>query len=219
MTELQFLSWVRGPALQIATVLFLFGIIWRLIEIYALGRKPNLAEPRYVPGASGWHTLYRRFIPPEGMFAASPITYIGGYVFHIGIGLIFFFFDPHLGLIKELLGFSWTALPSPVIDFVTVVTLVTMIVVLANRIKCPVKRFLSGCDAYFSWGITFLPLITGYLAANHLLLSYPTMLALHIFSAELLLIAIPFSNLFHIFTVWPSRWFNGAINGQRGVPV
>jgi len=219
MNELQFLFWVRGPALQISATLFLIGIMWRLIEIYSLRYHPNFAEPRRVPGASGWHTLYRRFFPPEGMFEASPITYIGGYIFHIGLAIIIFLFDPHLGLIKEFIGISWNALPSPIIDFVTVVTLVAMVTVLANRLKCPVKRFLSGGQEYFSWVVTFLPVLTGYLAANHLLFSYTTTLALHILSAELLLISIPFSNLLHIFTVWPSRWFNGAVNGQRGVPV
>ena len=219
MTELQFLSWVRGPGLQIAVTFFLMGITWRLIEILTLGRKRNLSEPRHVAGASGWHTLYRRFVPPEGMLQISPITYIGGYIFHIGLAMIIFFFDPHLRLIKELTSLSWSSLPSPIIDLITVVTLVAMVVVLVNRIKCPVKRFLSRFGDYFAWLVTFLPVLTGYLAAHHLLFSYTVMLALHILSAELLLIVIPFSNLLHVATVWSSRWFNGKINGHRGVPV
>ncbi|CAK0752324.1 conserved membrane hypothetical protein [Gammaproteobacteria bacterium] len=219
MNELQFLSWVRGTGLQIAVTFFLMGMTWRLIEIYTLGRKVSLAESRHVSGASGWHTIYRRFLPPKGMFQSSPITYAGGYVFHIGLAVVFFLFAPHIKLIQDITGFSWSALPSRIIDMVTVITLAAMVVVIADRIKCPTKRFLSGFSEYFAWIITFLPVLTGYLAANHLLFPYTSMFALHILSVELLLIMIPFTNLVHVATVWPSRWFNGDVNGHRGVPV
>ncbi|CAK0771613.1 putative Protein DVU_0532 [Gammaproteobacteria bacterium] len=219
MNELLFLSWVRGTGLQIAVTLFLMGTVWRLIEIYTLGRKPNLAEPRHIAGASGWHTLYRRFMAPEGMFQTSPITYIGGYVFHIGLAIVFFLFGPHIKLIRELTGLSWAPFPSSVIDLVTVITLAAMVIVLVDRFRHPVKRFLSGFEDYFTWTVTFLPILTGYFAVKHLLFPYPTLLALHIFSVELLLVMIPFTKLFHSVTLWPSRWFNGDINGRRGVPV
>lgn len=219
MHELEFLSWVRGSCLQTAVMIFLLGTVWRVFEIYTLGRKPNFAAPRRVAGASGWHTLYRRFIAPEGMFQTSPVTYIGGYVFHIGLAVIVLLFAPHLKLVHEIIGFSWTPLPSSIIDLVAVVTLVAMGIMLVDRIRSSVKRFLSGFQDYFTWIITFLPVLTGYLAAKHLLFPYTTMLALHILSAELLLVFIPFTKLFHSVTVWPSRWFNGDTNGRKGIPV
>jgi nitrate reductase gamma subunit len=45
------------------------------------------------------------------------------------------------------------------------------------------------------------------------------MLALHILSVEILLIVLPFSKLFHAFTLWGSRYYNGAVNGHKGVAV
>jgi nitrate reductase gamma subunit len=219
MNELQFLTWVRGPGLDIAVAVFLLGTVWRLIEIYSLGRKKDLSAPRLTPGASGWHTLLRRSLPPEGMFKTSPVTYVGGYVFHIGLALIVFLFAPHIKLIEGLLGVSWPGLPSQVIDLVTVVTLAAMVVVLADRIKRPVKRFLSGFEDWFTWAVTFLPVLTGWLAVQHLLLPYTTMLALHILSVEVLLVVLPFTKLFHAFTVFGSRWYNGTVNGHKGVPV
>lgn len=219
MNELQLLSWARSTGLQSAVIIFIVGMIWRLIEIYTINYKTNLAPARNVSCASGWHTILRRFLPPQGMFQTSPVTYIGGYVFHIGFIIIFFLFTPHVDLIEEITGLKWLTLPSPIIDLVTVITLVAMIAVLINRLKCPVKRFLSGFSEYLSWTVTFLPLLTGYLAAHHLMFSYTMILTLHILSVELLLIMIPFSNLLHIVTTLPSRWFNGNLNGQRGVSV
>ena len=46
MTEIELLSWARGPGLQIATVIFDAGVVIRLFEILVLGRKANLAEAK-----------------------------------------------------------------------------------------------------------------------------------------------------------------------------
>lgn len=219
MNEIQFLTWVRGTGLNIALGLFVLGLLWRLIEIYSLGRKKDLAPARNAPGASGWHTIARRSVPPPGMLKRSPVSYVGGYIFHVGLLIVVFFFAPHIKLVQSLVGISWPGLPSQVIDAAAVVTLATMVLVLADRINKPVKRYLSTFEDYFAWALTFLPVLTGYLAVKHMVLPYTTMLALHILSVELLLIALPFTKLIHVFTLIPSRWYNGDINGKRGVPV
>ncbi len=219
MNEMQFLTWVRGTGLNIAVGIFLLGVLWRLIEIYGLGRKKDLSAPRHVSGASGLNTVFRRSLPPEGMLKTSPVTYIGGYTFHIGLAIVVFLFAPHIKLIESLVGVSWPGLPSQFIDLVAVITIAAMVVVLADRINRPVKRYLSTFGDWFTWLVTFLPLLTGWLAVRHLLLPYTSMLALHILSVEILLIVLPFTKLFHAFTVFGSRWYNGAVNGHKGVAV
>lgn len=219
MNEMQFLTWVRGTGLNIAVGIFLLGVVWRLIEIYSLGRKKDLAAPRHVAGASGWHTVFRRSVPPPGMVKRSPVSYIGGYTFHIGLAIVVVFFAPHIKLIQSLTALSWPSLPSQFVDLAAVVTLAAMVVVLADRLNKPVKRYLSTFEDWFTWLVTFLPVLTGWLAVRHLLLPYTTMLALHILSVEILLIVLPFTKLFHAFTLWGSRYYNGAVNGHKGVAV
>jgi nitrate reductase gamma subunit len=219
MTEMQLLTWARGTGFDLAVSIFILGVVWRLIEIYSLGRKKDLAAPRQAAGASGWHTMYRRSVPPEGMTKKSPATYIGGYVFHIGLAIVVFLFAPHIKLIQGLTGLHWPGLPSQFVDLVAVVTIAAMVVVLVDRINRPVKRYLSTFEDWFTWTLTFLPVLTGWLAVRHLLLPYTTMLAIHILSVELLLVFLPFTKLFHAFTVWGSRWFNGTVNGHKGIPV
>ena len=90
---------------------------------------------------------------------------------------------------------------------------------LVDRINKPVQRFLSTFEDWFTWAVTFLPVLTGWMAVQHLLLPYTTMLALHILSVEILLIVLPFSKLFHAFTLFGSRWYNGSANARKGVPV
>lgn len=219
MNDLQFLTWVRGTGLNIAIGIFLLGVFWRLFEVYSLGRSKDLAAPRHVPGASGWHTILRRSLPPPGMLQRSPVSYIGGYIFHFGLAIVVFLFAQHILLIRNLTGLSWPGLPSQFVNLVAVVTMAAMLVMLADRINKPVKRFLSTFEDWFTWALTFLPLLTGWMATQHLLLPYTLMLALHILSVELLLIFLPFTKLFHAFTLFGSRWYNGQVNGHKGVPV
>lgn len=219
MNDLQFLTWVRGPGLNIALGIFLLGVLWRLFEVYSLGRKQDLSVPRHTPGASGLHTVFRRSLPPPGMLKRSPVSYIGGYVFHLGLAIIVFLFAPHILLVKNAIGLSWPGLPSQFVDMVTVVTLATMVVVLVDRINKPAKRFLSTFEDWFTWAVTFAPVLTGWMAVHHILLPYTLMLALHILSVEILLIVLPFTKLFHAFTLFGSRWYNGRVNAHKGVPV
>jgi nitrate reductase gamma subunit len=219
MNDLAFLTWVRGTGLDIALSVFVFGVLWRLIEIYGLGAKKDLAEPRHADGASGWHTIWRRSFPQKEAMRKSPVTYIGGMVFHIGLAIVVFLFAPHILLVKGIVGFGWPGLPSQIIDLVAVLTMAAMILVLVDRLIKPVKRFLSTKADYITWALTFLPLLTGWLAVQHLLLPYTLMLALHILSVEILLIVLPFSKLFHAFTTFGSRWYNGEVNGHKGVAV
>lgn len=219
MNDLQFLTWVRGPGLDIAVGIFLLGVLWRLIEIYSLGRRKDLAAPRHAAGASGLHTVFRRSMPPQGMLKRSPVSYIGGYIFHIGLAIIVFLFAPHILLVTNLTGLSWPGLPSRIVDLVAVVTMAAMVVMLVDRINKPVKRFLSTFEDWFTWTVTFLPVLTGWMAVQHMLLPYTTMLALHILSVEILLVVLPFTKLFHAFTLFGSRWYNGRVNAHKGVPV
>jgi nitrate reductase gamma subunit len=214
-----FLTWVRSTGLDIAIGIFVLGTLWRLFEIYTLGRKTDLAVPRHRAGASGLHTMFRRSVPPPGMFKRSPISYVGGYVFHIGLAIVVILFAPHIKLIQSLIGLSWPSLPSQFIDATAVVTLAALLLMLVDRINNPAKRFLSTFGDYASWTLTFLPVLTGLLATKHLLFSYTWMLALHILSVELLLIFIPFTKLIHVFTLWGSRWYNGDVNAKKGVAV
>ena len=211
-----FLLWVRGPGLVIATVVLVFGVILRLVEIVGLGRRPDLARARG-RRFTGWGTILSRSLPRPEVFHRSVLTYIGGYVFHLGFFIVLLFLAPHIRLLEGVFGFAWPALPTSVIDAVTVVTLVALVVVLVHRLADPVKRFLSTPGDYVAWALTFLPVFTGYLAYHHLLFRYETLLGLHILSVELLMVALPFTKLVHTVTLFVARWYTGEAYGRRGV--
>jgi nitrate reductase gamma subunit len=217
MTETEFLLWVRGPAFQIATAILVLGIIVRILEILILGRKADLAEARGSTLAGGLRTIITRSVPDSGTFKRSTFTVVAGYVFHIGLFVTILLFAPHILVIDAVLGVSWPALPTPVVDATAVITIIALVAVLVHRIKDPVLRFLSRFQDYFVWFLTIFPLITGYVAFHRIGLPPPTLIAIHILSVELLMVAFPFTKLAHAFTLFMARWYNGAIAGYRGV--
>lgn len=217
MNGTDFLLWARGPGFQIAVAIFLLGITFHLVEIFMLGRKRSLSEPRSGEWGPGLRAVAWRMLPERSTFKREPITITAGYIFHIGFFVTLLFFVPHIELFHEWLGLRWPGLPPRLVDIVAAVTIVTLVVVLIHRLANPVRRFLSGPEDYLTWAVTLLPLITGYLVAHRLALPYNALLALHILSVELLMVVFPFTKLMHAFTLFSARWYNGAIAGRRGV--
>lgn len=217
MTETELLLWVRGPALQIATVIFVFGIVVRILEILVLGRKPDLAEARGSAVTGGLRTIFSRSAPDRGTLQRSTFNVVAGYTFHIGLFITIFMFAPHILLVRDVFGVSWPALPTPVIDAVTIVTIITLLAVLLHRISSRVMRFLSRFQDYLVWLVTILPLVTGYIAFHRIGLTPPLLIAIHILSVELLMVVFPFTKLVHTFTLLIARYYNGSISGYRGV--
>lgn len=211
------LLWARGPGLTLALGWMVFGLLLRLGEILFLGHRPDLAPAKGSAAQEGARCLVSRFLPLPGLLVQAPVTVVGGYLFHVGYFVALFLFFPHLVVVRELLGFDWPAAPNVVVDAATVIALGAMVALLVSRLTDPVKRFLSGFEDYLVWGVTFLPLLTGYLAYHHLLAPYPLMLALHLLSAELLLVLLPFTKLVHTVTVFLARWYTGAAFGRKGV--
>jgi len=217
MSEAELLIWIRGPALQAATVIFLLGVVVRVLEILVLGRKPDLAEPRGSAVAGGLRTLFARSFPDRGTLQRSTFNLVAGYIFHTGIFIALFFFAPHILLFHEVLGLSWPSLPTQVIDATTVVTIIALLAVLVHRVAHRVMRYLSRFQDYLVWLVTILPMVTGYLAFHRIGLAPQYLIALHIASVELLMVVFPFTKLMHAFTLFISRYYNGAMAGYKGV--
>jgi len=214
---MEFLLWVRGPAFDVAVTIFVLGILLRLLEIFLLGRKTNYAVPRGGEWGPGFRTLVTRSVADAGTFQRAPFNVIVGWVWHVGFLVALLLFVPHVELIKSILGFGWPVLPNPVVDAISAVTMVALVAVLIHRLTHPVKKYLSSFEDYLVWAVTLLPLLTGYLAYHRVINPYPLALGLHILTAEILLIVLPFTKLMHIFTSFIARWYNGAIFGRKGV--
>ena len=217
MNEIELLSWLRGPGLQISVLLFVMGLIFRTVQNLTIGMNKNLAEPKGSYFAPGVATIVRRSLFHPGTTHRGYFTMIAGYTFHIGFLLTLFFLQQHVMLFKSIIGFGWPSLPPSIVDMLALVSIAALIAVLLHRILDPVLRQLTDYQDYLAWFLTVAPLVTGYLAMHPVATSYQTALILHLASAELLLVVIPFTKLSHMVTIFISRWYNGALAGYKGV--
>ena len=224
------LDFARGPALAVAIAVFLLGTAWRLYGVLRLPRAPDLSPAREgAPSnaASIWHANLRAMWPRKEFSASTRFVTLNGYVFHIGLALVFLGYAPHIAFIHRITGLSWPALPDYVMYVAAAATIVSLLLALGMRIGSPVRKQISTSDDMITWTITFLPLITGMavtmepsasVLAREVVL-YRTPLAIHLLSLELLLIWFPFGKLMHAVLFAFSRGATGVRFGHRGVKV
>jgi len=216
---LELLDFARGPALQVALAVFVLGILWRLASLLLLPRTRDRSAGK--PGArpaflAATREIVRRTAPDQAFGRNSLVALANGYVFHIGLLIVVVGFAPHIVFFRDLLGLSWPGLPNNVIFAAGVITVASMLVALMRRFLNPVQRLISTADDYFSWLVTFLPVLTGLLANSHLWVRYETMLAIHLLSVELFLIWLPFGKLMHLALVFVTRSQIGTHLAHRG---
>jgi len=219
---MELLEFARGPALQFAITIFVAGVVFRVVSLFMMWRTRDSSEgsSRERPVViAALREIIRRLWPQAAYKERTMFALINGYVLHVGLALCVFFLMPHILFIKDLFGISWGALPNNVIYAIGVITVGSMIAALVMRYANPAQRIISTFDDWFSWLVTFLPLITGLIASSHLGARYETLLGLHILSVALLLIWLPFGKLMHFFLVFVTRSQTGAHLSHRGAQL
>lgn len=219
---MELLEFARGPAIQFAIGVFVFGVMFRLFSLFLMfrTRDSSVGSASEKPVAvAAFREIIRRLWPQSAYTQRTLFGLMNGYLMHIGLALVVFFLQPHILFFKDLLGLSWPSLPNNLLFGVAVVTIASMIAALVMRLVNPAQRIISTLDDYFSWLVTLLPLVTGILASSHLGARYETLLALHILSVALLLIWLPFGKLAHFFLVFITRSQTGAHLSHRGAQL
>jgi nitrate reductase gamma subunit len=219
---MELLEFARGPALTFAIAVFIGGIIFRLVSLLLMWRTKDSSagRDREKPVVvAAVREIIRRLWPQSAYKQRTMFALVNGYVFHIGLALIVFFLLPHIVFFQDLLGLSWPHLPNNLVYAISIVTMVSLIASLVMRYANPAQRIISTFDDWFSWLVTFLPVLTGVLAASHLGARYETLLALHLLSVSLLLIWFPFGKLMHAGLVFITRSQTGAHLSHRGAQL
>ena len=215
------LQFARGPAFHVAIVIFVFGIVWRLVGILLLRRSHDysLARSGGLIGG-GLHSMVMRSLPPHELEKHIVFQHASGYAWHIAYFGAFLLFGPHLPFIRQFLGFTWPNLPNTWVLALAAIALALLLVLLIRRMVNPVLKVISSLDDYISVVVTMLPLITGISANAHLQLfgvRYEQLLGLHVLSVCALLIWFPFGKLMHLFLTFPARFQAGVLLQRKGV--
>ena len=217
------LQFSRGPFFLVALLIFIGGMLYRLVSVLMLGWQRDRVPARgsklggvvrsYLKGI-----LILPFIPwVKQTFGRNAITFLAGGLFHFGLFAVIFLGTPHMLVWKSLLGFGWPTLPLPITDWLAAVAIVALIALAINRLVHPVLKLLTGPAEWLNWLVVFLPMVTGYIMTHHLWFSYEVLFSLHMITVNVLLIWIPFSRISHFMFYFFSRTIHGAEFGKRAV--
>jgi nitrate reductase gamma subunit len=215
------LEFARGPAFQVAVVVFAFGVCWRLAGIFLMYRRFDRSQPRQrALIAGGVRAIVMRSIPPHELEKKIVFQHVSGYAWHLAYFASLLLFAPHIPFFKQFLGFGWPTLPNTVALLSGAIALAILVALLWRRATRPVLRRLSTLDDYLSILLTLLPLVTGFMTYARILplgLRYESMLGLHVLSICALLVWFPFGKLMHLFLAFPARFQAGVLLRRKGV--
>jgi nitrate reductase gamma subunit len=195
------LAIARGPLLTFAFAVFFLGLLRQVgLTAAELVRAYRQAGDRTIPvgpllrRSLGWlfpvNALRGRRAPHTAASAA----------FHLGILLVPIFLDGHVQLIRRGLGLIWPALPSAAADLLALTTLAALVALLLLRLTDSAARALSGVQDWLLLVVCVVIFLSGFAVAHPVLnpLPYSLTYLIHLLSAELLLVLVPFSKLVHI---------------------
>lgn len=225
MTWTDLLAFARGPLFEAALLVFIAGMIYRLVRVIFLGWSPDRVKSKGSK-AGGVVMAYLKsiliwpFIPwVKNTFKKNPLIYIAGGLFHLGLFVVLILGTAHMLVWKSLLGFGWKTLPLPIVDWMAAVTICALVVLFINRLINPVLKLISGPAEWLNLLFVFLPMITGYALTHHLFFRYEVLFSIHMLCADFLLIWIPFSRISHFIFYFFSKTIHGEEFGKRGVKV
>ena len=221
---MDFYSFVEGPLLWIAFLTFFIGTLLRAALFFFVSRKSDRIIYQYFSWKYVLATIGRWLLPINKDVAKNPVFTIAAYIFHICLIVVPVWFYGHIMLWEESrFGWSWASIPDGLADWMTLIFLAIALFFFLRRIISADIRLISTVSDYLLLIVTALPFMTGYFTTHGTLDSIgflgDNMLLIHMLSAELMLILIPFTKLSHYVLFFFSRGATGIEFGRRGYSV
>jgi nitrate reductase gamma subunit len=204
----------RGPLMWAATVIFLAGIIYRLVQLYLLTRKKKRVLYSAAPVKPKDRTPEERKMDliiafKHSLLGTHPIMAIISTIFHSFIFIIPLFLLGHNLLLYESWGLSLFSLPDWLCDTLTAIFILIGLFFLLRRLIVPQVRIISTAYDYLVLGITVAPFVSGFFA-YHQWFDYKTVITIHMLVGELMLMVIPFTKIGHMVFFFFVRIFIGS---------
>jgi len=208
-------DFIRGPLMWAALVIFVGGLIFRIIQMFQLSKKKERIF--FTSTSSGEEQRGGDYSPEErklrwlvsfsnSIMGNYPILTIITTIFHICLFITPVFLLGHNLFLYESWKIKFFSLPESLTDIMTIIFLLCAIFFILRRIIVPRLRAISSFNDFLLLFITIAPFLTGYLAYHQCFFNYKTMLTLHILAGEIMLMAITFTKLGHIIFFFFTRF-------------
>ncbi|TVR00265.1 MAG: nitrate reductase [Desulfovibrionales bacterium] len=205
-----------GPMVWLAFTICITGLAYRLIRY----RRKAVAAKKGLPGdfRTTWavRSMLYYLLPLNRTAKSSPWSTVAGFALHIPLLVVAFFLSAHVIMLEQSWGVAWPTIPDVWADVLTIIALAALGFLALKRLLHPALRGLTEPKDLLVLLLVALPLLTG-LAAHRQWGDYPLMLTLHVLSANILLMLIPFTKLSHMALFFVSRAATGSDFGKRQV--
>ncbi|MFH1738585.1 MAG: hypothetical protein ABIH23_06220 [bacterium] len=194
------LEFARGPLFRLALALCVLGLARNvLLTVWAIGRTYLRAADKDLPfKAIAERTI--RWIIPFRLSVKNRFFYsICSILFHVGLILVPIFLFAHIRLWEAAIGIGWFALPRTLADILTIVTVITGIILFMGRLGSSASRAISHFQDILWPPSLIVPFLSGFLCAHPSWcpINYHWMMLVHVLSAELILVFMPFTKIAH----------------------
>jgi nitrate reductase gamma subunit len=195
------LPFVRGP-LFIATFLFMALGLARLvvIELLEMAGAWTRMRDKNIPWSQNLKAFVAWLFPVRFLPRIRPVMSFISFLFHVGLILVPVFLAEHVRLWERGIGFAWPSVGRGLADFLTLLTMTTCLALLGMRILHAPTRAISGFSDYALLIVIFIPFASGYAMVHPqwLFLDWNVMMLIHVLSAELVFVLMPFTKLSHV---------------------
>lgn len=197
----------RGPLVWAALIVFIAGSAVQIYRIWELTAAAKSVEnvPRPLK-----KDVKRHKLPPAvrlrlSIVGTSPAVIIVTAIFHLCLIITPLFVLGHNILIDNAWGLSLFSFPEGFADRLTLLVVAGAGYLLLRRIFLERVRIITTFRDYLLLGLATGPFITGTLA-YHQIFDYKVVVTLHMLCGELMLMAIPFTGLVHMFFFFVFRF-------------
>lgn len=206
----EYYSLATGPLAWCAFLVFIFGSAWRFYSLWQLAKKKDGAVFEYMSYKFALRSIAHWLVPfGTRNMKLNPAMTIVTFIFHISLFLTPVFVLGHVVLWKENFNVSWFTLPNMLADMMTIFVIGSSAFFLWRRVKLPDVKYLTTPVDFIILFIVAAPFVTGFWV-YHQLPGFAIMTIFHIISGEIMLVAIPFTKLFHMVLFPFTRGYIGS---------
>jgi len=194
----------------LAFCIFAGGMVFRITAMVGLARQKDRVVFDYMNTRYALRSILHWMVPFAGVnMRKHPVMTLVAFVFHLSVLATPLFLCAHILLVKASWNLSWWFLPDGVADVMTACVVAACGFFLCRRMLLPDVRYLTTASDLFLLALVASPFISGFWAC-HQWPGYPVVMMAHMLSGEILLAAIPFTRLIHMFFFPFTRGYMGS---------
>lgn len=194
------IDFARGPLFRFCFTIMSLGLLRAmLLDIYGIYKAYRRAGDRQIP----WNLVLSRSLewafPVRKLFKEGDVYSFVSVLFHICLIVAPVFLFAHIELIRNSIGIMWPSLSFKLEFWLTLSAIILLSCLLILRLAKRSIRFLSRREDYLWLILLLFPFTTGFVCANINISAglYQFLMAVHILSADLIFVLIPFTKIVH----------------------